>query len=58
MDFLNQREGGRVFLSGFPPLQRTEVNCRNCKRLRELEEREISRQKAVGMIVNNKEENS
>ncbi len=43
MVFLNHKEGGMVFLLGFPPLSST-VYSRNCKRLRELEEIEISRQ--------------
>ncbi len=47
MEYLNHREGGLVF----------NLNCRNCKRLREFEEIEISRQ-AVEVTVNSKEENS
>ncbi len=43
MDFL---EGGVVFYQVFlpSPLQCTATHCRNCKRLREFEEIEISRQ--------------
>ncbi len=52
MDFLNQREGGMVFYQVF-----LLYLYRNCKRLREFEEIEISR-KAVEVTVNNKEENS
>ena len=59
MNFLNHREGG-AFLSGFPPfsfkVQCTLTHCRNCKRLREFVEIEISRQSCA--TVNNKEENS
>jgi hypothetical protein len=48
MYFLNHREGGMV--SSY-------LLYRNCKRLREFEEKEIS-SKAVEVTVNNKEENS
>jgi hypothetical protein len=56
MEFLNHREGGRVFYQVFHlyPLQCTVTKCRNFKRLREFEKIEISRQ----VTVNNKEENS
>jgi hypothetical protein len=42
MDFLNHTEGGVVFYQVFFPLQRTVTHYRNCKRLREFEEIEIS----------------
>jgi hypothetical protein len=60
MDFLNHREGGVVFYQVFllSPLQCTVTNCRNCKRLREFEETEISRQSYREVTVNSKEENS
>ncbi len=48
MDFLNHREGGMVYHF---------LLYRNCKRLREFEEIEIS-SKAVDVTGNNKEENS
>ncbi len=53
MDFLNHCEGGMVFYQVFLlyPLPR------NCKRLLEFEEIEIS-SKAIEVTVNNKEENS
>ncbi len=41
MDFLNHREGGNGFLIRFSSF----VLYRNCKRLREFEEIEISRQR-------------
>ena len=46
MDFLSLGEGGVVFYQVFrlTPLQCTVTQCRNCKRLREFEEIEISRQ--------------
>jgi hypothetical protein len=48
MDFLNQREGGMVFYqvssSLLASVYCTVMNCRHCKRLREFEEIEISRQ--------------
>jgi hypothetical protein len=46
MEFLNHREGGVFFHQVFllSPLQCTVLNCRNCKRLREFEEIEISKQ--------------
>ncbi len=46
MDFLNRREEGTVFYKVFffSPLQFTIRKSRNCKRLREFEEREILRQ--------------
>jgi hypothetical protein len=48
MDFLNRREGGMVCYQVFllSPLQCTvnELYTRNCKRLREFEEIEISKQ--------------
>jgi hypothetical protein len=52
MDFLNHREGGMVFyqVSSF-------LLYRNCKRLREFKEIEIS-STAVDVTANNKEENS
>ncbi len=46
MDFLNHREGGMVFLSGFPPFSFTVYS--NCKRLPEFEEIEISMQSFRG----------
>jgi len=52
MDFLNHRE--RVWL---PIRFSSFLLYRNCKRLREFEEIEIS-SKAVDVTVNNKEENS
>jgi hypothetical protein len=62
MDFLNHREGDivgfyQVFL--LSPLQCIvkEQNCRNCKRLREFEELQISKQSCRG-AVDSKEENS
>jgi hypothetical protein len=50
MDFLNHREGGVIF---YPfvllfPLQCTIPHCRNCKRLHEFEEIEISSQSCRG----------
>jgi hypothetical protein len=59
MDFLNHREGGKVFYRVFllSPLQCTVMNSRNCKRLREFEEIEISKQ-SCEVTVNSKEENS
>jgi hypothetical protein len=50
MDFLNHSERGYGFLSGFPPFFFTvyNKNSRNCKRLREFEEIEISRQSLRG----------
>jgi hypothetical protein len=50
MDFLNYREGGVVFYQVFlpSPLQCKVTHCRNCKRLRECEEIEISRQSCRG----------
>jgi hypothetical protein len=46
LDFLNHWEGGTVFYQVFlfSPLQCTVTDSRNCERLRELEEIEISRQ--------------
>jgi hypothetical protein len=60
MDFLNHREGGKdvcqVFF--FSSSQCTiRLNSRNCKRLGEFEEIEISRQSCTGETVNSKEEN-
>jgi hypothetical protein len=52
MDSLNYREGGVVFYQVFLLFL-----YRNCKRLREFEEIEMS-SKAVEMTVNNTEENS
>jgi hypothetical protein len=50
MDFLNHREGGvvsyQIFLLSF--IQYTVTHYRNCKRLREFEEIEISRQSCRG----------
>jgi hypothetical protein len=50
MDFLSHREGGVVFHQVFLifPLQCTVTHCRNCKRLREFEEIETSRQSCRG----------
>jgi hypothetical protein len=51
MDFLSHREGGVVFYQVFllSPLQYSEtLYCRNCKRLREFEEIEISRESCRG----------
>jgi hypothetical protein len=62
MNFLNHI-GKVIWISVrfFPPFSFTEygrtLNCRNCKRLREFEEKEISRQ-AAEVTVNSKEENS
>jgi hypothetical protein len=53
MDFLNHREVGIVFSIRFSSF----LLYRNCKRLCEFEEIEIS-SKAVEATVNNKEENS
>ena len=47
MVFLNHKEGDMVFLLGFPPFFSTMYN-RNCKRLREFEEIEISRESCRG----------
>jgi hypothetical protein len=46
MDFLNHREGVMVFYQVFllSLLRVQKLNCRNCKRLREFEEMEVSRQ--------------
>jgi hypothetical protein len=59
MDFLNHRQGGVVFYQVFllPLLQCTVTLYRNCKRWREFEEIEISRQ-ALEETVNSNEENS
>ncbi len=55
MDFLNNREGDMGFYQVFllSPLQCTvtEVNSRNCKRLRAFEEIEISRQRLLSGFV-------
>jgi hypothetical protein len=50
MDFLNQRKGDLVFCQVFllSPLQCTLMHCRICKRLREFEAIEISRQSCGG----------
>jgi hypothetical protein len=50
MDFLNQREGGMVFYHVFllSPLRCIVTHYRNCKRLREFEEKEISMQSCRG----------
>jgi hypothetical protein len=59
MDFLNHGEGGTVFYQIFllSSLQCTVIELyRNCKRLREFEAIEISRQSCRG--VNCNEENS
>jgi hypothetical protein len=52
MDFLNHKERGVFFYQVFllSPLQCTctLMHCRNCKRLREFEEIEISRQSCGG----------
>jgi hypothetical protein len=57
MDFLNQREGVMVFFISFFSFLPYRVQSRNCKRLREFEEIEISRQ-AVEVTLNSKGENS
>jgi hypothetical protein len=56
MDFLNHREGGMGLHQVFLPflLQCIATNSRNCRRLREFEEIEISKQ----VPVNSKDENS
>jgi hypothetical protein len=53
MDFLNHREGGVVFYQVFllSPLQCTVTHYRNCKRLREFEEIEISVQSCRGEVT-------
>ncbi len=58
MDFLNHREGVMVFCQVFllSPLQ-CNCDCRNCKRLREFEEMEISSQ-SCGDDIEQQEENS
>jgi hypothetical protein len=48
MDFLNHRERGVVFYQVF---LYSVLNCRNCKRLREFEEIEISRHSWRGVLV-------
>ncbi len=50
LDFLNQKEGGVPFYQVLlrSPLQCTVTNWRNCKRLREFEEIEVSRQRSRG----------
>ncbi len=50
MDFLNHRERGVVICQVFllSPLQCTVMHCTNCKRLRDFEEIEISRQSCRG----------
>jgi hypothetical protein len=50
MDFLNHREGDVVFFQVFllSLLKCTLTHLRNCKRLREFEEIEISRQSCRG----------
>jgi hypothetical protein len=60
MDFLNHREGGVVFYHVFllSPVQCTVRHYRNCKRLREFEELEISVQSCIEVTLNSKEENS
>jgi hypothetical protein len=55
MDFLNHRERGMAFYQVFSFTVYS--HCKNCKRLREFEEIDISRQ-AVEVTVNSKEENS
>ncbi len=52
MDSLNHREGGMVFYQVFhlSPLQCTVTHYRNCKRLHEVEEIEISRQSCRGEL--------
>ncbi len=59
MDFLNHRVGGMVFYQVFLffPLMYTVPDDRNCKRLREFDEIEISRQ-SCRWTVNSKKENS
>jgi hypothetical protein len=47
MDFLRHRKGGYGLLSGVPHFFFT-VYCRNCNKLRECEEIEISRQSCRG----------
>ncbi len=46
---IGKRPRGYGFLSGFPPFSFLVLNCRNCKRLREFEEIEISRQ-SLGLL--------
>ncbi len=60
MDFLKHREGGVVFYQVFllSPLQCTEMHYRNCKRLREFEEIETSKQSWRGDLLTSTEENS
>ncbi len=50
MDFLNNREGGVFFYQDFllSPSQCAVTHYRNCKRLREFEEIEISMQSCRG----------
>jgi hypothetical protein len=52
MDFLNKREGGippySIRFSSFLLYSVQQLNCRNCKRLREFEEIDISRQNCGG----------
>ncbi len=50
MDFLNHREGGVIFyqVTLLSALQCTVTHYRNCKKLREFEEIEISRQSCRG----------
>jgi hypothetical protein len=50
MDFLNQKEGCMVFYQVFllSPLQCTVTHYKNCKRLREFEDIEISMQSCRG----------
>jgi hypothetical protein len=61
MAFLNHREGSVVWFSIrfslLPLLHCTVTHCRNCKRLREFEEIEIS-STAVEVTLISKEENS
>jgi hypothetical protein len=56
MDFLNHMEGGTVFYQVFLYYSVQLPNCRNCKRLREFEEIEISRSSCRG-DCESKEEN-
>jgi hypothetical protein len=59
MDFLDHRGGGVVFCQVFflSPLQCTVTHYRNCKRLSEFDEIEISMQ-SCRVTLNSKEENS
>jgi hypothetical protein len=60
MDFLNHREGGMVSIrfSSFLLYNVQQLNWRNCKRLREFEDRNLKGKLYVEVTVNSKEENS